>query len=202
MWVVLLLATAATPEVRYLALGDSFTIGTGSSESQAFPSRLKPLLEKKRATPVKLLNPAVNGYSTQELIDDELPTVEAFKPTLVTLAVGANDIVRGRGPDDYRANLKKIFAALPAKASVVSIPQPDWSRTPVAKHFGDPDALQKQIVLYNRILEEETKAAGGRYVDLWPLMRKQADAKQLAPDGLHPNAQAHAQWAEALVREL
>src|SRR5262249_37169554 len=103
MWLFLLL-TAAAPEVRYLALGDSFTIGTGSSEAQAFPARLKALLEKKKGVTVKLLNPAVNGYSTEELMEDELPNLEKFTPTLVTLAVGANDIVRGRGPDDYRAN--------------------------------------------------------------------------------------------------
>ena len=202
MWLCLLFLTAASPEQRYLALGDSFTIGTGSSESQAFPARLKALLEKKRSARVELLNPAVNGYSTQELIDDELPAVDTFKPTLVTVAVGANDIVRGRGPDDYRANLKKIFAALPKTATVVALPQPDWSHTPVAKHFGDPDALQKQIVLYNRILEEEAKASGFRYLDLWPLLRKQADAKKLAADGLHPSAEAHAEWAQALAKEL
>jgi lysophospholipase L1-like esterase len=199
MWVILLLAALAG-DVRYLALGDSFTIGTGSSEQEAFPARLKALLEKRGAT-VKLLNPAVNGYSTQELIDDELPTIAPFKPTLVTLAVGANDIVRGRPPDAYRANLKKIFAALPAKA-VVAIPQPDWSLSPVAKAFGDVRALREKIVLYNRILAEEAKAAGARYVDLFPLMTKQAQAKDIAEDGLHPSAHAHLQWAEALAQEL
>lgn len=195
-------ASGPRPGLRYLALGDSFTIGTGSSESQAFPARLKAALEKKRGAAVELLNPAVNGYSTRELIDDELPAVEAFKPTLITVAVGANDIVRGRGPDDYRANLKKIFAALPRTATVLALPQPDWSHTPVARHFGDPAALQQQIVAYNRILEEEAKASGFRYLELWPLMRKQADAKQLAADGLHPSADAHAEWAQALLKEL
>jgi len=200
MWLFLLL-TAAAPDVRYLSLGDSFTIGTGSSEGQAFPTRLKALLEKKGRT-VKLLNPAVNGYSTQELIDDELPQLVAFKPTLVTLAVGANDIVRGRGPDAYRANLKAIFAAIPKGTRVVAIPQPDWSRSPVAEAFGDPAELQKKIVQYNEILQAEAKAAGARYLDLWPLMRKQADAKKVAPDGLHPSAAAHLEWAEALAKEL
>lgn len=200
MWVLLLLAAAPGADVRYLALGDSFTIGTGSSEQQAFPARLKALLEKKGRA-VKLMNPAVNGFSTQELIDEELSTVDAFKPTLVTLAVGANDIVRGRSPAEYRENLKKIFAALPAKA-VIAIPQPDWARSPVSKAFGDLDALHARIVQYNQILAEEAKAHGARYLDLFPLMMKQAAEKKIAPDGLHPSAAAHAEWAEALAREL
>jgi lysophospholipase L1-like esterase len=199
MWVYILLA-GISGDVRYLALGDSFTIGTGSSEQQAFPARLKGLLEKNGAR-VKLLNPAVNGFSTEEVIEEELPTVAQFKPTLVTLAVGANDIVRGRSPEDYRANLKRIFAALP-KQGVVALPQPDWSRSPVAKAFGDPDALREQIVLYNRILSEEAKLAGARYVDLFPLMTRQAIAHDIAPDGLHPSAHAHLEWAEALVKDL
>jgi|SRR5581483_107515 len=199
MWAYLLL-TAVSGDVRYLALGDSFTIGTGSSEQQAFPARLKGLLEKQGAQ-VKLLNPAVNGYSTQELIEDELPAVAAFRPTLITLAVGANDIVRGRGPEAYRANLKKIFAALPAKA-VVALPQPDWSRSPTAKLFGDPGRFHDQIVQYNNILSEEAKAAGARYIDLFPLMTREADARDIASDGLHPSAHAHLEWAEALAKEL
>ncbi|MBL8953793.1 MAG: SGNH/GDSL hydrolase family protein [Myxococcaceae bacterium] len=200
MWLWLLL-TLAAPDVRYLALGDSFTIGTGSSEAQAFPSRLKGLLEKKGQT-VKLLNPAVNGYSTQELIDDELPHIATFKPTLVTVAVGANDLVRGRGPDAYRKNLKTIFAALPRAARVIALPQPDWSQSPVAEAFGDPMELKARIGAYNAILQEEAKLAGARYLDLWPLMRRQADAKKVAPDGLHPSAAAHLEWAEALAKEL
>jgi acyl-CoA thioesterase I len=110
--------------------------------------------------------------------------------------------VRGRGPDAYRANLKKIFAALPPKARVVALPQPDWSKSPVAEAFGDPAELQAQIVSYNEILRQEAKAAGARYLDLWPLMRKQADARKVASDGLHPSATAHLEWAEALAKEL
>ena len=33
-------ANPRVAEARYLSLGDSFTIGTGSSAAQAFPSRL------------------------------------------------------------------------------------------------------------------------------------------------------------------
>lgn len=198
-------ADAKDARVRYLALGDSFTIGTGSSPKEAFPARLA-LLATNRGVSVRLENVAVNGYSTQELIDDELPVVKTFAPTHVTIAIGANDLVRGRTPDAYRANLKRIFASLKADGVVASrvwaLPQPDWSRSPVAKSFGDPDALHAQIVLYNAILAEEVKTFGGTYVDLFPLMEEQAKAGLVAVDGLHPNAAAHLAWAERLDRAL
>ncbi len=203
---VFLFATCAgAAQPRYLALGDSFTIGTGTSPEVAFPARLVAIAARRGVT-VQLENAAVNGHSTQELIDLQLPVVQRFAPTHVTLAIGANDLVRGRGPDGYRANLRRIFAALArdgvAPKTVWAIPQPDWSRAPVAAAFGEPADLHAKIVLYNRILAEEVKAFGGQYVDLFALMEQQAAQQLVAPDGLHPSAAAHAAWAERLDREL
>ena len=49
---------------------------------------------------------------------------------------------------------------------------------------------------------ERLTGAGARYVDLYPLMHKQAEAKILAGDGLHPSARAHDECAEALYEKL
>ena len=46
-----------------------------------------------RGRVVTLNDPAVNGYRTDDLIAEELPLVAAFHPTLVTILIGANDIV-------------------------------------------------------------------------------------------------------------
>lgn len=201
----LLVADCAAAEARYLALGDSFTIGTGSEVSASFPSRLAALAIK-RGEAVRLLNAAVNGYSTQELIDRELPVVKRFAPTHVTLAIGANDLVRGRGPTEFRANLKIIFASLKKDgvnpARTWALPQPDWSRSPAARAFGEPGAIHSQIVAYNAILAEEVTAFGGKYVDLFPLMEQQAAQGLVASDGLHPSATAYGAWADRLDREI
>src|SRR5438132_14160143 len=112
--------------IRYLALGDSFTIGTGTTPDKAFPAILAGKWRAAGRT-VELLNPAVNGYTTDDLIGRELPLVASFRPTLVTLLIGANDIVRG-GSDDkrYRAQLRRIYSRLRddgvAAASTVGLP--------------------------------------------------------------------------------
>ena len=92
----LLMAVAASPaglpaaprgaEIRYLALGDSFTIGTGSSPAQAFPARLVEIW-RSSGRAVTLKNVAVNGFTTQNLLDREMVEVAPFAPTLVTLAM-------------------------------------------------------------------------------------------------------------------
>jgi len=196
----------APPEaIRYLALGDSFTIGTSTPENLNFPSQLAALARKRGRT-VRLENVAVNGYSTKEIIRDELPALDVVKPTHVTLAVGANDIVRGSGPTEYRTRLKQIFAKLSAAGlsgnRLLVIPQPDWSQAPIAEAFGDRDELRGRIETYNGILAEETKVAGGVYVDLWPLMMEQGTKKLFASDGLHPNQKAYTAWAQALVERF
>lgn len=191
--------------VRYLALGDSFTIGTGVGAERSFPAEITRLL-KTRGVPVGLTNPAVNGYTTDDLIEHELPLARAARPDLVTVLIGANDIVRGRDASQYRARLRRIFAELDAagieRAAIYGLPQPDWSGSPGAAGFGTPDVLRARITEFNAILREEVERAGGAFVDLFPLMRRQAAAGMLAPDGLHPSADALAEWAAALAPEL
>jgi len=192
--------------IRYLALGDSFTIGTGTSPEKAFPAVLAARWRTEGQT-VELLNPAVNGYTTDDLIARELPHVPVFKPTFVTLLIGANDIVRG-GSDDkrYRGQLRRIYQQLrddgvPGSA-VVALPQPEWSRSPAASPYGTTEALLTRIAHFNAIVEEEAENAGARFIDLYPLMHRQAAAEMLATDGLHPNAEAHEEWAKTLADRL
>src|SRR5689334_6941769 len=62
---------SSTAPARYLAVGDSFTIGTGASPERSFPARLVARWKDKCA--VVLENVAVNGYTTDDVIAEELP---------------------------------------------------------------------------------------------------------------------------------
>jgi lysophospholipase L1-like esterase len=189
----------STAASRYLALGDSFTIGTGSTPAQSYPARLVAMA----SCGVELRNVAVNGYTTEDVIDEELPELVRFKPTFVTLAIGANDIVQGHSPGEYRAHVRRILADVKASgaAHIVTLPQPDWSLSPVSRAFGEPSAIQARITDANAILRDETVAVGGVYVDLFPLMESQARAGMIARDGLHPSTEAYAAWAGELARQ-
>lgn len=190
---------------RYLSIGDSFTIGTGVGPERSFPALLVGLW-RERGLEVALTNPAVNGYTTDALIERELPLARTVRPTIVTVAIGANDIVHGSDEARYRTQLRRIFSELLAAGvaprAIHALPQPDWSLSPAAAGFGDPAALRTRIDLFNRTLREEAVRAGARYIDLGPLMRRQADAGMLASDGLHPSAAALAEWAVQLAAEI
>jgi lysophospholipase L1-like esterase len=192
-------------EIRYLALGDSFTAGTGNQPSDAFPSRLASLW-RTHGRRVTLKNVAVNGYTTEDVQEREIPEVAPFHPTLVTLAVGANDRVHGWSAGVYRSHVRLLFRSIVdagvVPKRIVALPQPDWSLSSAAASFGDPMQIGADIVAFNTILRDEAQAAGARYVDLYPLMHKQAEARMLAGDGLHPSARAHDEWAEALYEKV
>ncbi|MGH2499097.1 MAG: SGNH/GDSL hydrolase family protein, partial [Candidatus Limnocylindria bacterium] len=116
-----------TSRERYLALGDSFTIGTGTTPDRSFPAVLVARW-RARGREVALTNPSANGYATEDLIAHELPLARVVRPTLVTVLVGANDIVRASGEARYRAQLRRLHeelraAGVPAGATF-ALPQP------------------------------------------------------------------------------
>jgi len=192
----------AAGDYRYLAIGDSFTIGTNQPESLNYPTQLVAML-RKRGDSVRFTNVAVNGYSTREVIAEELAAIDTVKPNLITVAIGANDLVREKKPEVYRARLKEIFARLAkTKARILVLPQPDWSQAPIAEGFGPRDALRAKIEAYNSVLAEEAKRVGATYVECWPLMKTQGAAGWWSDDGLHPTAKAYTGWATVLLEQL
>jgi len=199
--------------MRYLALGDSFTIGTGTTPDRSFPA---VLVTRWRDAGVEcdLRNPAVNGYTTDDLIEYELPLTAAFAPQVITVLIGANDIVAAlrdagsvsvRTEERYRQQLRHIHERVRADAPDArrfGLPQPDWSLTAAGASFGDAKAIARAIERFNQVAREEVESAGGAYVDIFPLMRDQMRRGMTAPDGLHPSAAAYAQWADALKERL
>ena len=154
---------------------------------------------------VELRNPAVNGYRTDDLIVEELPLVASFHPTLVTILIGANDIVAGSSDERYRERLRLIHGRVRADAetaAVYALPQPDWSLSRASGSFGDAAEIAARIDRFNTIAREEAERAGASYVDIAPLMREQMRRGMFASDGLHPSVAAYAEWADALLDRL
>ena len=190
----------AVAGLRYLALGDSYTIGTGASrESSNFPSYLARRLREEAGAPVQVHNPAVDGFTTRDLIDRELVQVAA-PPDLCTVLIGANDVVQRVAPDGYRRNLGLIydfvrsFDLAVGRAAALSIP--DFSRAPTASTFGAPAALSARIDAFNAIARQEAQGRGFLWIDLTEVSRSGADRPGWwAADRLHPSDAQYLKWA-------
>jgi len=187
--------------LKYLALGDSYTIGTGASaESHSWPSIIARRLN------VELINPSVNGYTTLDLIRDELPYLVRVKPDLVSILIGVNDLVQGRTPEQYRDSLTRIYEAvleleIPPRVAAVSIPS--WSYVPAAADFGGMDQVGTLTGVFNAIAEQEAHARNFTWVDLGEASTSGIGSPGwIASDDLHPGDAQYAVWAEAIWAAL
>jgi len=187
-----------------VALGDSYTIGTGlTDESQNFPSLLTKKLSEESGIEVALVNLGVNGYTTTDLIREELPIARRLRPELVTIMIGANDVVQGSGESAYRTRLAEIYDALvglelPA-TNVLAVSTPDFSALPGATPFGAATDLRTRIDAFNRIAQSEAAARGFHYADISAISRELRRGRDwLAGDGLHPGPAQHRAIADHL----
>lgn len=186
--------------VRYVALGDSYTIGTSVAEAERFPNQLAA-----RIAGLELVaNPAVNGHTSRDLIEEELPALEAMRPELVTLLVGVNDVVQGVPERQYAANvtliLEELLTLLPAER-IVCVATPDYTVTPQGAAYGDPEQQRAAIRRVNEVLGEACASRGIRFVpEIFEISREAADDPSLvADDGLHPSGAQYARWVEAIA---
>jgi lysophospholipase L1-like esterase len=95
--------------ISYLPLGDSYTICTGAKQHESWPFLLTNHLIENKVDCILLDNPARNGFTTQDLIDTELPLIKKLKPNFVTLLIGVNDWVRGVSKENFAKNLTAIL---------------------------------------------------------------------------------------------
>jgi lysophospholipase L1-like esterase len=178
-------------------LGDSYTIGTGlDDESQNFPSLLAKRLTEETSIEVGLVNLGVNGYTTADLIREELPVARSLRPELVSVLIGANDVVQGSTEASYQTRLAEIYDALarlglPA-ARVLTVSTPDFSALPGAAPFGSARELRTRIDAFNQISQSEAAARGFYYADISAISREESKGSDwLAADGLHPGPAQH-----------
>ena len=183
--------------IRYLALGDSYTIGTGlEHENQNFPSLLVQRLRAESGIDVALVNLGVNGYTTADLIREELPVAHGARPDVATVLIGANDIVQGSDEASYRRRLRQIYGAVRqlglAPERVLAISVPDFSNWPGAAPFGTPAELRARVEAFNRIAESEAGVQKFHHADITDISRQPDTGNGwLAADGLHPGPAQH-----------
>ena len=179
--------------LKYLALGDSYTIGTGASDdSRAWPSIIASRLG------AELTNPAVNGYTTLDLIREELPYLERVEPDLVSILIGVNDLVQGRTPDEFRRSLATIYDEIAGRL-VAAVSIPTWSYVPAAADFGGVHRVEKLTGIFNEVARKEAEAHSFKWIDLGPASTSgMGTPGWIASDHLHPGDAQYAAWAEAI----
>ncbi|OLS28801.1 MAG: hypothetical protein HeimC2_04020 [Candidatus Heimdallarchaeota archaeon LC_2] len=188
---------------KFLALGDSYTIGESVEINERWPVRLIKQLNEKNIQISDLKIVATTGWTTSELAAKI--TEEIFEPPydLVTLLIGVNNQYRGEDKNKYRSELTDlIYQAIDfsggIRSNVLVISIPDWSNTPFADNKNRAE-IATEIDIYNKINLEQCDLLEVKFMDITPISRKaKQDPTLIAEDGLHPSGKMYEQWVQLM----
>lgn len=186
--------------IKYVALGDSYTIGEGAKAGEAFPDLLTKHLKDNGIDVALSANPSVTGWTTEDLIEKELPVYDRIKPDFVTLLIGVNDWVQGVDSNSFHKNLNYIIDHVQTgKCKVLLVTIPDFGVTPTGKMYSNGRDISKGITDFNNIIISEGHKRNLPVADIFRETQKMKDNTDLtARDGLHPSAKEYALWEKII----
>lgn len=202
------LASVSGPNsLRYLPLGDSYTIGQSVAEADRWPNQLTAQYKPAGKALAIVANPARTGFTTQDLIDQELTLIEQLRPDFVTVQIGVNDYVQGSDAATFEKRLRYIVTYLRQKLTrpqnLLLVTIPDYAKTPAGAHYGDPARATAAITQYNTIIKAVAKDNNLPVADVFVVSQGvDADPRLTASDGLHPSAKQYAAWTTVIRQVL
>ncbi|GAA4077508.1 SGNH/GDSL hydrolase family protein [Flavobacterium cheonanense] len=189
--------------IKYLALGDSYTIGQSVCETCRFPiqlqNELKNYLTSKDVFITNII--AQTGWTTTNLksaIASQNPTNDY---DLVTLLIGVNNQYQNRPFSLYEQEFPELVniaidKAKGIKANVIVVSIPDYAYTP----FGNGNTtISMQIDAYNAFAENYCIQNNITFVNITDITRQGLIQPNLvAIDGLHPSELAYSKFVERI----
>jgi lysophospholipase L1-like esterase len=180
----------AEGEILYVAIGDSAAQGIGASAPRnSYVGVIADHIRSATGRSVQVVNLSVSGATVALAVADQLPRFAEYRPDLVTVAIGANDIA-DFDAERFREGIRGVLDAIPSDAIVADLP-----------YFYFP-ANERKVAVANRILREAAAERGITVVPLHETMRREGirgALTQFAEDLFHPNDHGYRTWASAFL---
>lgn len=192
--------------LKYLALGDSYTIGESVNENERWPVQLAQALTEKGTSVAKPKIIAVTGWRTDNLKNGINIAQLKDEYDMVSLLIGVNNQYQGKSIDEYIIAFEDLLKTAIQLAGgkrpnvfVVSIP--DYGFTPFGK--SKQEKITRELDEYNAINKRITESYGVMYFNITDISRKGLDDPELvASDGLHPSGKQYTLWVERIMKDL
>ncbi len=189
--------------VRFLALGDSYTIGQGVTVNNRWPEQYVLALKNRGIATEKLTIIAQTGWRTDNLTNAITREKLDYNYTLVSLLIGVNNQYQGEGINKYSVEFRQLLEMAIAlcggrKQGVFVLSIPDYGYTP----FGQSSQarISAEIDQYNQINRAISREMGVVYYNITPISREAINKPDyLASDQLHPSGAMYAKWIEQIV---
>lgn len=199
-------STMSQNPVKYLALGDSYTIGESVTEAERWPVQLAEALRKKgkQIEGPKII--ATTGWRTDNLKNAIDIAKLKNEYSLVSLLIGVNNQYQGKPIETFTKEFEELLntaitLAGGKKENVFVVSIPDYGYTP----FGKPkqEKISKELDQYNKISREIVEKYNIRYFYITDISRKGfEDPELVASDGLHPSGKQYGLWVELIAKGL
>jgi len=198
-------AVLPTP-LRYLALGDSYTIGESVDQESRWPVQLAAAVQQQNLPLDSVRIIARTGWRSDELLStvQVAATTSDLKPDwdLVSVLIGVNNFYQGRPIETYEAELRTLLdiaIQLAGQRSdrvfVVSIP--DYAYTPFGAALPDPAAVSAGIDAFNAVNRRVALEKDLTWLNITDLSRLGLVMPALvADDGLHPSGLQYNRWVQ------
>lgn len=189
--------------LKYVAIGDSYTIGEGVVQEESWPAQLTQKLNEA-GIPIELAaNPSRTGWTVPMAIQTELPILKKFQPDFVTLLIGANDWIRHangkRFKQDLTVLIDEILKLLPSSKKLLIVTIPDFSCSPTGLEFGFGKSATNGISRFNKIIKELAQKRNLSITDIFSFSQQLCNKTGMfAADGLHPSSRQYEKWVSKI----
>ncbi|EEK44853.1 SGNH/GDSL hydrolase family protein [Bacillus tropicus] len=187
---------------RFVAIGDSFTEGIGDEiEGITLKSWVDHFVQLC-VNDIEYANFAKRGLVTKEIRSQQLEKALAFKPDLVSLIAGANDVLKGRwNLQTYKNDMEFMIDKLSKTGADIMIANlPDFTvRLPLASE--KKRVIKEQLLEANDVIRSLSREYKLHHVDFWshPLVN---DNTLWSTDFIHPNSKGYVKVAELIFNSL
>lgn len=200
---IVLYAQEFNSPIRYLVLGDSYTIGESVSYNERWPTILKDSLIQQGYSVDTLAYIARTGWRTDNLKQGIATQQPDSNYNLVSLLIGVNNQYQNRDFNQYKAEFLPLLHQAIALAQgstkqvfVVSIP--DYAFTP----FGGnkyKKGISDELDEYNDYAKHICDSVGIPFYDITPISRS-GKSGYVANDGLHPSGKQYNDWVNYILQ--
>jgi len=189
--------------VKFLALGDSYTIGESVDARQRWPVQLATALRKKGITCSDPIIIATTGWRTDDLKNAIQHAHLKPEYTLVSLLIGVNNYYQGKSAESYAPEFEEllhtaIHLAGGIKSHVFVLSIPDYGYTPFGKE--KQAEISQGIDAFNAVNKTIAGRLGITYINITDISRHGFTEPDLvAGDGLHPSGKMYTAWVARIL---
>lgn len=192
--------------VKFLALGDSYTIGESIEASKNWPNQLVDSLIANGVKTEKPVVLATTGWRTDDLMNAINNSHLASNFNLVSISIGVNNQYQGKSFSQFEKELPLLFSQALRYCSndttrIFFVSIPDYYFSPFGLSSQKGSSISSELDQYNAFVKQFAEKMNVPFIDITPISRNR-DENLIAKDGLHPSIYQYSKWVSEILKSI